>query len=60
MKPHNIRRSYATNLCRKGVNVAVISKALGRSSLVVTERYLEIDVDLQTRKVMLLLMKELL
>ena len=45
IKPHNIRRSYATNLSRKGVNIAVISKALGHSSLVVTERYLEIGID---------------
>ncbi|WP_339280943.1 tyrosine-type recombinase/integrase [Lysinibacillus sp. FSL P2-0066] len=45
VKPHNIRRTYATNLNRKGVNIAVISKALGHSSLVVTERYLEVNVD---------------
>ena len=45
VKPHNIRRTYATNLNRKGVNIAVISKALGHSSLVVTERYLEVGVD---------------
>lgn len=42
IKPHNIRRSYATNLSRKGVNVAVISKVLGHSWLVVTERFLKL------------------
>lgn len=42
ISPHKIRRLYSTNLLRKGANIGVISKALGHSSLSVTEKYLSL------------------
>lgn len=45
ISPHKIRRLYATNLVRKKVPLAIISKALGHSSYEVTQRYIEIDAD---------------
>lgn len=41
---HAIRRAYAKNLLNKGANVAIISKALGHSSLAVTTEYLHLDL----------------
>lgn len=42
---HALRRAYATNLLRKGANIALISKALGHSDLSVTTQYLDINED---------------
>lgn len=42
INPHGLRRGFATNLLYAGANVALISKALGHSSLEVTTRYLDI------------------
>lgn len=42
---HAIRRSYATNLLKKGASIALISKSLGHSDLGVTTQYLDISVD---------------
>lgn len=41
--PHGLRRGFATNLLKSGANIALISKALGHSSLEVTTRYLDIS-----------------
>lgn len=41
--PHKIRRLYSTNLLKKGANIAVISHALGHSSLTVTEKYISLS-----------------
>ena len=43
ISPHKIRRLYAKNLLNKGANIAVISRALGHSSLAVTERYIQLS-----------------
>lgn len=45
INPHALRRSYATNLLKKNVSVALISRALGHSDLGTTTRYLDIDID---------------
>ncbi|MFD2637538.1 tyrosine-type recombinase/integrase [Piscibacillus salipiscarius] len=45
MNPHALRRGYANSLLGKGVNLALISKALEHSSLAVTTQYLDIDVE---------------
>lgn len=45
INPHAIRRGYAKELLKKGANLALISKALGHSSLQVTTQYLDIDVN---------------
>ncbi|TDY03602.1 UNVERIFIED_CONTAM: site-specific recombinase XerD [Lysinibacillus xylanilyticus] len=42
---HAIRRAYAKNLYDNGASVALISKALGHSSLDVTTYYLDLDVE---------------
>ncbi|MBM7664547.1 site-specific recombinase XerD [Solibacillus kalamii] len=42
---HAIRRAFAKRLHEKGASVAIISKALGHSSLAVTSLYLDIDVE---------------
>ncbi|EXJ22649.1 Integrase [Alkalibacterium sp. AK22] len=43
ISPHGLRRGFATNLLKSGANIALISKALGHSSLEVTTRYLDIS-----------------
>lgn len=40
---HTLRRSFATNLLRKGVNVFAISKLLGHQSLETTAMYLQLN-----------------
>lgn len=48
--PHKIRRLYSTNLLKKGANIAVISHALGHSSLTVTEKYISLSEEEILRK----------
>ncbi|UTR05214.1 site-specific integrase [Alkalihalobacillus sp. LMS6] len=43
LNPHALRRGYAKNLLKRGVDVATISRALGHSGLDVTTRYLHLD-----------------
>ncbi len=43
INPHAIRRGFAKRLLDKGVNIAIISKALNHSSLEVTTKYLYIE-----------------
>ena len=46
---HTLRRSFATNLLRNGVNVFTISKLLGHKSLKTTTHYLHLnDSELQS------------
>lgn len=40
MLPHDLRRSYATNLLRKGINIKVISDLLGHENISTTSKYL--------------------
>lgn len=40
---HALRRSFATNLLRKGVNVFAISKLLGHASIKTTTLYLQLN-----------------
>lgn len=42
---HAIRSAYAKSLLERGVNVALISKALGHKSLETTTMYLELSKD---------------
>lgn len=42
---HALRRGYATQLLKRGANIALISKALGHSDLGVTTQYLDLDID---------------
>lgn len=43
INPHGLRRGFAKRLLDKGVNIVIISKALGHSSTEVTTRYLHVD-----------------
>ena len=40
---HDFRRGCALNLLRNGCDLTTISRLLGHSSLVVTQRYLAVD-----------------
>ena len=40
ISPHSLRRSYATNLINNNINIKIISKLLGHSSIETTSRYL--------------------
>ncbi|MDN4608625.1 tyrosine-type recombinase/integrase [Sporosarcina highlanderae] len=42
---HALRRAFAKNLLNRGANIALISKALGHSSLGVTTQYLQFDAE---------------
>lgn len=44
LSPHAIRRTFATNLLKKGASVALISKALGHSDLKTTTQYLDLEL----------------
>lgn len=48
LEPHDLRRTYAQNLYKKGVAVEVISKLLGHASVATTMRYLNIQVDVDS------------
>lgn len=45
ISPHSLRRSYATNLLNKNINIKIISNLLGHSSIETTSRYLLISLD---------------
>ena len=44
--PHRFRRTLATRLIRKGMEIDQVSKILGHESLSVTQRYIESDRDM--------------
>lgn len=49
LTPHQLRRGWATDLRRRGIDIAIISRLLGHSSLSVTQRYLGVgDYDIDT------------
>lgn len=43
--PHSLRRSFATNMLKKGANIEIIRKTLGHSSINTTARYLQFTED---------------
>ena len=48
LQPHDLRRTYAQIGLDSGVAIQQISKLLGHSSIAITQRYLQIDLDLKT------------
>lgn len=49
LSPHAIRHSYATELAKRGLNVATISKALGHKSIKTTQKYIDMtQVDVRS------------
>jgi site-specific recombinase XerD len=44
--PHRFRRTLATRLIRKGMEIDQVSKILGHESLGITQRYIESDRDM--------------
>ena len=45
LAPHDLRRTFAENVRRNGVDLATISKLLGHESIETTMRYLNHRVD---------------
>lgn len=48
LAPHDLRRTYAQIGYENGVPVTQISKLLGHSSIATTQRYLNLELDLET------------
>lgn len=48
LAPHDLRRSYAQLGYEAGVPITQISTLLGHSNIATTQRYLDLDVDLET------------
>jgi integrase len=48
LAPHDLRRTYAQIGYEAGVPITQISKLLGHSSVATTQRYLNLDLDLET------------
>ena len=48
LAPHDLRRSYAQIGYESGVPLTQISKLLGHASVATTQRYLNLDLDLET------------
>jgi len=48
LAPHDLRRTYAQIGYESGVSITQISKLLGHSSVTTTQRYLNLDLDLET------------
>ena len=46
LAPHDLRRTFAENLRRNGIDIVTISSQLGHESIETTKRYLNVDVDL--------------
>lgn len=41
LSPHSLRRSYATNLIKNNINLEIVRKTLGHSSINTTSRYIQ-------------------
>ncbi len=41
LSPHSLRRSYATNLIKKNINLEIVRKTLGHSNINTTSRYIQ-------------------
>lgn len=48
LAPHDLRRTYAQLGYEAGVPITQISKLLGHASVATTQRYLNLDLDLET------------
>lgn len=48
LAPHDLRRTYAQIGYDSGISITQISKLLGHSSVATTQRYLNLDLDLET------------
>lgn len=49
LRPHNLRRTFATALYENGESLIVISKLLGHASVETTKRYLDIDMEEESK-----------
>lgn len=48
LAPHDLRRTYAQIGYESGIGITQISKLLGHASVATTQRYLNLDLDLET------------
>ena len=47
-QPHDLRRTYAQLGYQAGIPVTLISRLLGHAAIATTQRYLNLDLDLET------------
>ncbi len=43
LTPHDLRRSYATNLLKNNANIEIVRQTLGHSNINTTSRYIQIN-----------------
>ena len=55
LKPHNLRRTFATNLYAKGADITIISELLGHANTETTRLYLKVDTKDAKKKTVALL-----
>jgi integrase len=48
LQPHDLRRTYAQLGYEAGVPVTQVSRLLGHASVATTQKYLNLDLDLET------------
>lgn len=51
LQPHDLRRSYATNLLRKGIDLKIVSELLGHNNINTTSKYIHLSENEIIRKI---------
>lgn len=51
LQPHDLRRSYATNLLRKGVDLKTVAELLGHSNINTTSKYIHLSENELVQKI---------
>lgn len=51
LQPHDLRRSYATNLLRKGIDLKTVAELLGHSNINTTSKYIHLSENELVQKI---------